>query len=206
MGHFNEILTGRFNRFVQKHFSMKGREGAPTLAADIGMTMNFQSGIENRYLEGWDHFGFTTLSAAFAANLNSPQLRNPVGSGVVAVVTRAVYNVTVADPTCTLVFSRNATTDQPSPHSAQGWDNRGRPSSSIILSDNSGAARVAIANQINIAGFNAQANVSLEMILPGLEVPLLPGEIIAIQSGAVNVAVLYTWWWRERALESSELT
>ena len=70
MGHFNEILSGRFNRFVQKHFSMKGREGMPTLAADLGMTMSFNSGSENRYLEGWDLFGHSFQGGPIVAQFS----------------------------------------------------------------------------------------------------------------------------------------
>lgn len=205
MGHFNEILAGRFNRFVQKHFSMKGREGTPTLSADLQMGMVFNSGAENRYLEAWDLFGFTTLSAAFAANLNQGQLRNPAGTGVVCVVTRAIYNNTVADTSVTLNLSKTNTADQPSVRSTTSWDSRGRPASTAIVSDNSGAAKIATAGLINIVGVNTQAGVSMDLIPPGGEIPLLPGTTLAIQSGTANVAMLYTFWWRERALETSEL-
>jgi hypothetical protein len=54
MAKYNEILTGRYNRFIQKLFSMKGPAPAPQLSSDIAMQMSFFNGVENRYLEGWD--------------------------------------------------------------------------------------------------------------------------------------------------------
>src|SRR5260370_34607702 len=82
----NEILVGRFNRFLQKHLGMKGHPPAPQLASDIGVSLNLHSDAENLYLEGWEAFGVNVLQPASAGNVNELRLRNPTGSNVIAVV------------------------------------------------------------------------------------------------------------------------
>lgn len=206
MGSFNEILAGRFNRFAQKHFSMKGREGAPTLAADVQLGMQFSSGYENRYLEGWDLYGNFLAIAATAAQLSQGMLRNPPGSGVVGVVTNIIWveaSVTTVPLGVTLQFTRGPqTTDQQVAGTAIGWDSRSRPQSTLLSSKNNAA--FSLTSPTTIGGYAAPANTQINIMPPGLEIILLPGEAIMVQGGNVNTATNCTFWWRERALEDSE--
>lgn len=210
MGAFNEILAGRFNRFVQKHFSMKGREGTPTLSADVQMNMNFNSGAENRYLEGWDLFGFGVNNVVGSAgNTSLFRLRNPVGSGIVAVVTRALQSTAVADATIAtspvMVLVRGGTTDLPTIVSGGAWDLRGRPNASVIASHNNGAAGVPPGGTtVEMAQAVFAANTNYEWITPGLEIPLLPGTILQLSTGLLAQGASFACWWRERPLEDSE--
>src|SRR5438034_3476406 len=85
MARFNEILVGRYNRFVQKLLSMKGDAPVPQLASEFQPIIPTFSGVENRYLEGWDRFSITLSQTAVAAQTNGLQFRNPAGSNVIAV-------------------------------------------------------------------------------------------------------------------------
>lgn len=204
MGHFNEILEGRFNRFVQKHFSMKGREGAPTLAADIGMTMQFNSGTENRYLEGWHLYSVSKNVPAVAAQLSMVQLRNPVGSGVVGVLTLASASGAAADGLAVYLSRSGVTTDLAGGIlTTQGWDPRGPPASSIICSFGNAAAPAGSFQQVLSQLFAVnQTQVSP----PGWEVPVLPGAAITLSSNGFNVTDFILGNWRERGMAPSELT
>src|SRR5260221_9578742 len=96
MAQYNEILTGRYNRFIQKLFSMKGRPPARQLSGDIQMQLTFFNGAENRYLEGWNRYMFFTSPALGAGIPAASRLRNPAGSNVVAVLERVFAASTLA--------------------------------------------------------------------------------------------------------------
>lgn len=87
MGRFNEILVGRYNRFLQKLFEMKGPPPAPQLSSEIQPSFDIeQIPVELRVLMSYDRYWFNTVVAAVVANDASVQIRNPAGSNVVAVV------------------------------------------------------------------------------------------------------------------------
>src|SRR5258708_13178542 len=86
MARFNEILVGRFNRFLQKWLSMKGGPPSPQLATEIQPNFNFFSGAENRALESWFLYGTFSSQAAVALQNSFFQLRNPSKSGVLAAI------------------------------------------------------------------------------------------------------------------------
>jgi hypothetical protein len=202
---FNEILAGRFNRFSQKHFNLKGRDGTPTLGADVLMQMSFQSGIENRYLEGWDVCGRSNAVVATAAQFSVIQLSNPAGSGVVGVCTRWLTSTITADVQAQLILIRNFTSQQPNPRTNSTWDLRGRPVGSLVFTDSNGAAPNGPGGTATpIVVINLPANSNVELIPAPLEVPLLPGTALEYSTGAANEAVACAVWWRERALEDSE--
>src|SRR5437879_1331505 len=92
MARYNEILVGRFNRFLQKVFAMKGEPPAPQLAGEISPNFQLFSGVENRYLEAWDRFAAGVNVAPVAGNLSGIRLRNPAGSNIVAVLERVTFN------------------------------------------------------------------------------------------------------------------
>src|SRR5260370_17358202 len=87
MAKFNEVLVGRFNRALQKMFSMKGGPPAAQLATEITSNVQFnQMGMDFRYLEGWDIFGDQVNPGASAANTNGYRLRNPNNPNALAVL------------------------------------------------------------------------------------------------------------------------
>lgn len=210
MAVFNEILTGRISRFAQKHFSIKGRAPTPTLSADVGMTMQIDSGAENRYLQGWELFGAAaTLGAPGAGNFLVIELRNPPTSGVVAVVTNAI----IAETTATTVaapaimqYIRGATADQNTPISTLAFDHRSRPNASLLLTRNSAAAAAIGGTSQTVSLVTGAANAEQDLLPGNLELPLLPGDAVTLNAGTVNDPCAFAFWWRERPLEESERT
>lgn len=211
MARFNEILAGRFNRFTQKHFSMKGRQGTPTISADVQMGMDYHSGEESRLHEGWDLFARSVSGGAIAAQFGETELRNPPTSGVIAVVTYASWIAATAGTAAAQPFFslfRNATTDQNAITTSAPIDRRSlRTASSCIFSQNTAAP--AAPGGTNLGGVNAGtagANGTIILVTPVLELPLLPGDAFLFQNGVINDAYSMSIWWRERALEDSEKT
>ena len=96
MAIFNEILEGRFNRFLQKFFAIKGGPPVRQLGSEIMPVFQIFNGVENRWLEGWQQYGFVTVQAAGGAGVPSGvRLRNPVGSNVLAVITKIRVHIGV---------------------------------------------------------------------------------------------------------------
>jgi len=86
MAVYNEILAGRFNRALQKLFGIKGPPAVPQLGGEIVPSVSMFYGVENRYLEAWERFGFQIVQAAVVGQAGSFRLRNPVNSGTIAAV------------------------------------------------------------------------------------------------------------------------
>jgi len=205
MARFNEILAGRYNRFLQKLFQLKGGPPSAQLASEIMPIFPFFSGREHRYLEGWNTFGFSRGEGAIAAITGVQRLRNPVGSNIIAIFEKIGFATVLAAAPILRLQSTN--TDLPSVFVVgnKRYDRRGSADSSLITSENSGAGGVLL--QARMLG-NAGANGFYEFITVGIqEIPLLPGDAIEVDGNAVNQAIVgITWLWRERSLEDSELT
>jgi hypothetical protein len=212
MARFNEVLAGRFNRFTQKHFSMKGRQGTPTISADIQMGMDYHSGEESRVHEAWNLYARSVSGAAIVGQLGEVELRNPPTSGVIAVVTYASWidaaaSTAVAQPFFSLF--RGATTDQNAPTSSAPIDRRSlNASSTLQFSQNTGAPTAPGGTNLGAvnAGTGPAANSTVILVPPVLELPLLPGDAFLFQGVQANSAYSFSIWWRERALEDSEKT
>src|SRR5215469_96 len=91
MARFNEILVGRYNRHFQKLLSMKGEPPAPQLASEIVPGLSLFSGVEERYLQGWNRNAVPDFVTGGAAQQAGIRLRNPKTSGVVAVLEQAYF-------------------------------------------------------------------------------------------------------------------
>ncbi len=201
MARYNEILVGRYNRMVQKLLSMKGPASLATISDEMFGVLSFFYGAENRYLEGWDRFGFASSQTAGGAGFRAGiRLRNPAGANVIAVVEKiSFWNALLDTP---LVNHGASTLDFTTVLDLTArFDARGRPKSSLILtqSGNVGAA----ANTL-WQGTQA-ANVSIDAIITDIqEIPLLPGDVIDLLAGTLNQGLNAVVWWRERFLEDSE--
>jgi len=206
MARFNEILAGRYNRYLQKLFQLKGGPPAAQLASEVMAVFPLFGGAENRYLEGWSRWGgFVALAAAGVGNLSGLQLRNKPSSNVVAIVEKVFFSGLLADQP-KLRLSGVDTVDAPTPITAQTFDNRlGMQSSSCNLSSSSGAAAIAQFGSIIWQG-SAAANFNLDAIFTDIEeVTLLPGSVLQLVGNVSNQALNAAVWWRERSLEESEL-
>lgn len=206
MAFFNEIGAGRYNRFIQKLFNMKGGPPARQLASDVAMVFSFFSGVENRNLEQWQRYTFGLTIAAGAANQSGFLLRNPSGSNVIAVIEKLNFVPRTQGDSFTL--SNGAVTANLATLtglSQARLDPRGNPTPSLLLSQQN--TTPAIAGLPNTwARVASLQNTIIEMIThEDHELPVLPGDGYQVVEDTVNSALLGTIVWRERALEDSEL-
>lgn len=207
MARFNEILAGRFSRYADKLFSIKGHASLPVLVPELQLVLPFPGGgVEDRYLSGWDLFGRQVACTPGAGNVSASSLRNPAGSGVVGVAYRLAYSTGGAVDGFTLyVYRGGALTDENTIDTAVGWDSRGRPASTLIVSHNNAAAPSGNAGGTPIYGtFNLPAATNADAIPATLEIPILPGEKLYVAGNTANNSDNFYWWWRERPLEDSE--
>jgi hypothetical protein len=208
MARYNEILVGRYNRFLQKFLSMKGGPPAPQLSSEIGATWTLFHGVENRYLEGWERFAGNGALAAAAANGSGVRLRNPAGSNVMAVIERLSFSTIIAE-TPFLQFGFTNTVDLATIVSTAGnkLDNRGRPNPTLILSQTNATAGVVPALDFTLDNPRTSANgLVLWINDENQELTLLPGATIQVVTSAVNQDIQAAFVWRERLLEESERT
>jgi hypothetical protein len=209
MAKYNEILVGRYNRFMQKLMGMKGGAVVPQLAGDVQCTFSFFNGAENRYLEGWDRYAFAANILAVALNNSVARIRNPVGSNLIAIIEKILFfNADVAaqnpvlrkgNPTVGLAAVLGATN--------AGLDTRGRSAPTLEVSQQNTAVGAPLmgADQ-SVCQAGVLAGLNFEFILfENQELPLLPGQGLQL-NGGVNQPFVYAFWWRERFLEESERT
>src|SRR5467141_951604 len=91
MARFNEILAGRYNRFLQKLFQLKGGPPSAQLASEVMPVFPFFTGVEHRYLEGWDRYAIFLTQPAVAAQNSALRIRNPATSNIVIVIEGIIF-------------------------------------------------------------------------------------------------------------------
>lgn len=206
MARFNEILAGRFNRGLQKLLSMKGEPPSPQLASEIMPTLPLPLGNEYRYIEGWDRFGaFANQGAGGVGTFSTFQLLNPAGSGILCVVEKLLFN-TALNAESVSVQMDHGPTALGTVVVVQRLDRRTvKSSGALVRTATPGAAQ---ANAVTVAGYNVVAAIpQYEVILTDdQELTVLPGSALIVFSGAANIALQVSVWWRERPLEDSEVS
>lgn len=203
MAVYNEILVGRYNRFLQKFFGMKGGPPAPQLSSEVMSIFPFFTGVENRYLEQWNRFGVSLGLIASAANLNLVQLRNPVGSNVMIVLEKITLGSGVAD--AFTGYLGNRTTDLGTVFTVSTGPLDGRTQSPAATVIPSYQQSVSGAFGAGIYNFFVAANTPTDLVLfEEQELTLLPGTALLLQTVAVNIASRFNFLWRERFLEEGE--
>jgi hypothetical protein len=204
MARFNEVLAGRYNRFLQKLFVLKGGPPSPQLASEISTAIVFFNGVENRYLEGWNIFGFGQTLNGAVGNPAMIQLRNPSASNVVAVVESLVLSTTAADSISislgTFASNLGAVLN------TSIIDIRGGQiavtGSNLTLSQSNSTAGGGLGRNFF---FLTQAAVPFQVIQnENQEIPILPGATWRVETIAASNALTYGIRWRERLLEESE--
>lgn len=213
MAVYNEVQVGRYVRFLQKFLGIKGRQPAPlAYSGELGTVWPLFHGCENRYLEGWNQFGFATALAASAANQNAFQFRNPATSGIVAVFTKLKIGTTNATGITYITSLGPATTDLAGGVLAMTgarFDPRGNPTPNTVFSFVQTPAPGDLANSIDRSNIGAAAgfNSELDIIVTDIqEIPLLPGDALRFRVSNLNVESEGVFWWRERVMEESERT
>jgi hypothetical protein len=210
MALYNEILTGRFNRFLQKFLSMKGPPPSPQLAGDIQPSLTIESDVENFYLQGFNRFAQQVNLAGAVGFIGAIRLRNPTGSAVVAVLESLTVSVRAADGVANLLVQGGpATTDLPvivASTTGQRLDARSIQNATLVIStDNSTLTPAPL--QTERRQLNAGINTSAEMVLTDdVKWTILPGDGIEVMHTATNTVLRIAFQWRERSLEESERT
>ncbi len=209
MARYNEILVGRLNRFLQKYLSMKGDAPAPQLASDWTPTINFDNGVELRYLEGWNRYQMLFNTLAVAANGSAARVRNPVAGNVVGVLEKIlIVNFNAA---AFSVRSSNGATavDLPTPETPSNsrLDPRGGPSPTLVFTQSNTVAGV-VGDLLNPnLAVSLAVNAQVDTILTeDQQIPILPGDAWQWVTTAVNQQLVISIQWRERFLEESERT
>lgn len=204
MARYNEIQVGRFNRFLQKLLSMKGPASLSQLAPELQLVISAWSGVEDRYLQGWETFGSTFSQAAVAASAGGVRLRNPSGSGMVAVIVAAIGHGDGLSAYTMGLQHQVQPVDLGTiiPLTGAALDPRGRPQPTMIASSASPATA-----QTGLFEKQAPTSVSVDFInYEDQSVMVLPGTAVQIQMTDLNKAMSASFMWRERTLEDSEKT
>jgi hypothetical protein len=207
MARYNEILAGRFNRYLQKLMGMKGGPPAPQLASEISVSLPLFSGCEDRNTQGWNLFGIVISQPAVGAVTGGIRFRNPTGSNVIAVFTKlqainiqpgtadspTLQNGAIAADLSLAISLANAR-----------LDSRGNPNPTLIASRSNAVSAPTLANNMGQVSYGATP-LNYDILQDPMEFPLLPGDAIQWLAGAVNIQLGMAFMWRERTLEESEL-
>lgn len=198
----SDVWVGIVNRFVEKLFNVKGGPTIVDISPSIQTRLAIASENENRYLQGWNRYGTAIFVAAVAAQNGQVQLRNPAGSNVVVVVESLVVAATAADqPSLTWGATVSDLTTLASLTFSR-IDSRGNPQPTAIVSSTTDGANAAVFRQLDMT-----ANTSVEFVpTQNCEFTVLPGQILKVFSNVVNQNLNTSWLWRERVMETSELT
>jgi len=208
---FNEILSGRYNRAMQKMFAIKGSPPVRQVAGEITPNVTFGVGIENRFIESWNMFASGSQTAFIAGQITNWQLRNPAGSNVIAVVEKLKIIVSVTDPTpaFTIVSQDTNKAAYAAAVGVRCLDNRPVKGATSTLGATLG---VSSGNNIGATGgvigaLPLIAFTPLDFIqTDDQEIPLAPGDSLLVTTGAVSSLLYVNVQWRERFLEESERT
>lgn len=207
MAVYNEILAGRFNRALQKLFSMKGPPPVPQLGSEILAVLPLFFGSENRYLEGWNRFAGLVDSPAVAANQSAIRVRNPKSNQTIIIFEKILIQVYVANKVSTYLGA--GTVDLATPASAfVRLDPRGPANSGMsVSSQNTSPTPPLPGGQINQFSVFAAPNAPYDQIITDVqEITLLPGDALQVVANTVNTELTCSFMWRERVLEDSETT
>jgi hypothetical protein len=207
MARFNEILAGRYNRFLQKLFVLKGGPPSAQLASEVMPVFPFFTGVEHRYLEGWDRFGNSSSQAGVAAVVSGIRLRNPLASGTIAVVEKIfVHNAAAAvDQPLLQIGAIGTDLNTITTMTGVRLDSRGRPNPTLINSRSAAVSAVNLTANLLQYALNANTQNFDLLVFEEQEITMLPGDALQVISNTVNTQMSVSFFWRERALEESEL-
>lgn len=206
MARFNEILAGRYNRFLQKIFQLKGGPPSSQLASEVMPVFPFFAGIENRPLESWQRYWAMFTVAGVAAVNSALRLRNPANSNVIAIfellsyMNEAALDSPFLESNIVNPFNTDLATVGTYPALSRMDARMAVTNPTLIFSSGTTVNLQARARRF------APANVSIDFILTDIqELTLLPGDALQVRSNNANQQIDVTVIWRERALEESEL-
>ena len=197
MAHIN---VGRFNGILGRMLSMGGMEDpAGELSPEISAVLVMENDRpEWKYLANEKLCAGVGVEIASGAFLTASRLRNPVGSGVLAVVEFIRISMTLAGR-YSMRFGL-ITTDRATAQSAITVDARfaiANVAPALVLS--SSAAAFASSVTFDSSDVLASAPVVYEQ-----KIILFPGSALEIGSTAINTGTTVAFSWRERAFQPFE--
>ena len=200
---FNEILVGRLNRWAQKLLVIKNT-ALRSLSPDLQAVLPIFQGVEERYLQGWNRFMVTVTVNAVAAQFGSFELRNPSNSALVAVIEK--INILPGATSLARVLIAAISTDfgTGAPNNGTRLDPRGNPGSGMSLTSGTNATLLgqAVFRELATTTFPETPFI----VTANQELTVLPGDACILQLELANTQCSFAIMWRERPLESSELT
>ena len=206
MALYNEILVGRWNKFLAKMLSMKGNAPAPQLAGEISPGFVLFLGVENRALESWYRFGIASIVVNGGATQKAVRLRNPLTSNRLVVLEKitccglgALVDLFTLETATTNTDLGGAVTL----NANVSWDKRLNVGSSLFQSSQTAPPALSLGREtIQLLG-NTPWNFILE---EQHEQVLSPGEAIQVRGATAAQDIAVGYWWRERAFEESEVS
>lgn len=206
-----DVQIGRLTRYFVKWLGAKGFTPRMSFGGEIVPNLNLWSGVEDRYLQGWNRFGQSIGLTASVGNVDEIQMRNPSGSKVVAVFEKMTVSCNSATLTQPVLSVASGAADLASVQTMANarLDPRGQPTPSIVLSTTQPASPGTNLTSLvwtAFLGVVAGATTTADVILTDdQELPLLPGDAYRFNSSVANTGMFISFLWRERVLEDSEL-
>jgi len=203
MALFNEILVGRYNRFLQRLLSMKGHPPAPQLASEIQPNFDVESvPAEIRFLLGWHLYQSTVSNGASVGNASGVQVRNPLTSGAVVVLTSLQISVGATEQVDISQTFGGFTADLTNVFTGQRVDSRAKQNSTLVPSS---SAPVTDLGGVIFTGTIPTGVVPYEFLPKEYDaIPMLPGHTLRVVGLTVNTALNVHFKWRERPIEEGE--
>ena len=204
MARYNEILVGRYNRFLQRLLSIKGGPPSPQLASEIQPQMDVEAlPVELRFLLGWHLYQSTIQQLASPANASGVQVRNPLSSGAVAVITSLSLAVSAGEVVTISETFGGVTADLTNVFNGGKVDARAKNNSMLVPSSFAPVADLAgIIFQAIIAQGNPYEFLNKEYDA----IPLFPGHTLRITGALLNTDLRVHFKWRERSIEEGEVS
>jgi hypothetical protein len=206
MARFNEILSGRYNRFLQRLFSIKGGPPSPQLASEIMASFDVHRlPVEYRFLMQERLYGSGQTVLASVGNLSALRLRNPASSNVLITIEKILVAASVA---VTITVNRQSgVADFVTPFSGAFRDLRGSTAAGsgsvgVISAGNpvaTAGAQLALIAQL--------ANVAWDFIVDAdQEIVVAPNDSVTVYDIVANSTLDCTFFWRERPMEEGEVS
>lgn len=199
-----DVYVGRFNRYFEKLFNIKGGPAIVDVEPSIrGAIAINHPATEERYLVGVESFSAGGLQAAVAANKSAAMIRNPLGSNVILTLEKIYLASSVGMQINILVAGSNPADLANSVTNHARGDPRTRAFSATACSQDAPAADPGTGFLLLSVAFSGSIDIIQTV---NQEIVLLPQIAMRVVGQTVNQNLVWSFWWRERPLETSELT
>lgn len=191
-----DIKRSRFNDYLLRLLGMETNPPAPTLAGEIQPIIEVEPyNLESYWLSGHKLCGSFVSGSAGVATVTQARLRNPAGSGIVAIVEKLIVSSSGND---NFDLSVGATTSDYGTINTRGFrDGRIGGLPTCIMSQTLGAGIAPQIGRVHLLAFNP-VTIYEVAVLP-------PGASLEFNWASNSVAQLGLIHWRERALPAVEI-